>query len=220
MTEPFAQWAAKPSAVACVVAHPDDETLWAGGTFLLHPEWSLYIAGLCRGSDPDRAPRFRRALTCLDADGTLGDLDDGPAQDPLPDAMVQEAVLALLPPRRYALLFTHAPWGEYTRHRRHMETSRAVLSLWQAGRLEADEVCLFAYDDEEGRSLPRAERRAHHLLALSEAVWQKKYQIITEVYGFREDSWEARATPREEAFWSIASPQHAYQWLQGGKRAG
>ena len=32
-------------------------------------------------------------------------------------------------------------------------------------------------------------------------IWQKKYSIITEVYGFGADSFEARTTPHQEAFW-------------------
>jgi LmbE family N-acetylglucosaminyl deacetylase len=27
--------------VAIIVAHPDDETLWAGGTILNHPYWRI-----------------------------------------------------------------------------------------------------------------------------------------------------------------------------------
>jgi LmbE family N-acetylglucosaminyl deacetylase len=29
--------------VAIIVAHPDDETLWAGGTILNHPSWKCFI---------------------------------------------------------------------------------------------------------------------------------------------------------------------------------
>jgi LmbE family N-acetylglucosaminyl deacetylase len=47
-----------PKAVAVIVAHPDDETLWAGGTILSHPSWQWFIVCLCRGSDKDRAPKF------------------------------------------------------------------------------------------------------------------------------------------------------------------
>ncbi len=40
-------------SVAIIVAHPDDETLWAGGTILSHPLWSCYIACLSRKKDAE-----------------------------------------------------------------------------------------------------------------------------------------------------------------------
>jgi LmbE family N-acetylglucosaminyl deacetylase len=48
----------KSKTVAVIVAHPDDETLWAGGTILSHPTWNCFIISLCSGSDPDRNPGF------------------------------------------------------------------------------------------------------------------------------------------------------------------
>jgi len=77
---------------AVVVAHPDDETLWTGGTILARPSWRWFVAAICRAGDPDRAPKFRRALEVLGAEGVLGDLDDGPDQRPLPEEEVREAV--------------------------------------------------------------------------------------------------------------------------------
>src|ERR1035437_8060312 len=93
--------------VAVVVAHTDDETLWAGGLLLSHPAWSSFIVTLCRGHDPDRAPKFRRALDCFNAHGSMADLDEGPDQVPLPAAQVRDAILAQLPARDYDLLLTH-----------------------------------------------------------------------------------------------------------------
>ncbi len=58
--------------VAIIVAHPDDETLWAGGTILSHPEWECFVVSLCRKSDPDRAPKFKKVLEVLGADGISG----------------------------------------------------------------------------------------------------------------------------------------------------
>src|SRR5450432_4083986 len=85
----------RPQA-AVVVAHPDDEALWCGGYILTHPEFDWRIVTLCRGADPDRAPRFRRVLLRLGAQGDMGDLDDGPSQLPLPAAQVQETAARLL----------------------------------------------------------------------------------------------------------------------------
>ena len=31
-----------PLKLLAIFPHPDDETLWAGGTILLHPEWDLF----------------------------------------------------------------------------------------------------------------------------------------------------------------------------------
>ena len=39
-------WPYRKAAV--IVAHPDDETLWAGGTILMHPETKWTIIALCR----------------------------------------------------------------------------------------------------------------------------------------------------------------------------
>ncbi len=188
-------------SAAIVVAHPDDETLWAGGLILAHPEWDWFICTLCRGSDPDRAPRFARALERYGARGAMADLDDGPEQEPLGDELVRDTVLSLLPDSPFDLVLTHGPAGEYTRHTRHEEVSRAVTVLWLEGRIRAERLWMFAYEDGRRGYLPRADSRAHRTDILPEDVWEEKYRVVTEIYGFRPDSWEARTTPREEGFW-------------------
>ena len=75
-----------------IVAHPDDETLWAGGTILLNRKYRWTVVTLCRRSDPDRAPKFFRVLARLGAEGKMGDLDDGPAQIPLRLQEVEAAI--------------------------------------------------------------------------------------------------------------------------------
>jgi LmbE family N-acetylglucosaminyl deacetylase len=201
---------------AIVVAHPDDESLWAGGTVLMHPSWDWFILSLCRGSDPDRAPRFHRALEIFHAEGSMGDLDDGPELDPLDDREVEAAILQLLPDRHFDLLITHDPAGEYTRHLRHEETSRAIIHLWYKKKISAAEVRTFAYEDGGMTYLPRPINSATIYSELPEDIWQKKYRIITETYGFQEESFEAQTTPRAEAFWQFRSPGQAWQWLNKG----
>jgi LmbE family N-acetylglucosaminyl deacetylase len=186
--------------VAVVVAHPDDETLWAGGLLLSHPEWNPFVVTLCRGSDPERAPKFLSALGRFNARGVMGDLDDGPDQAPLAASLVRETILSLLPERDFDLLITHAPRGEYTRHRRHEEVSRAVRVLWKRGDLRAARLWQFAYDDREGSGAPRPREDADFQFPLSDELWDRKSTIITDVYGFGPDSWEARAVTRGEAF--------------------
>jgi len=36
---------------------------------------------------------------------------------------------------------------------------------------------------------------------LSERIWLEKRRLITDVYGYGPESWETRATAREEGFW-------------------
>ncbi|MFH1614392.1 MAG: PIG-L family deacetylase [Planctomycetota bacterium] len=185
---------------AIIVAHPDDETLWAGGTILMHRQTSWTVITLCRKSDPDRSAKFGRAIKELNAAGAMGDLDDGPEQNSLDRCDVQNIILELLPLRKFGLIITHGPRGEYTRHLRHEETGAAVMTLWENGNLSAEQVWRFAYEDGRGKYLPRPVENADIKIRLSDEIWQKKYDIITGTYGFAADSFEARVTPRQEAF--------------------
>jgi LmbE family N-acetylglucosaminyl deacetylase len=202
--------------VGVVVAHPDDETLWAGGTILSHPAWNWYILSLCRASDPDRAPKFYRALKELGSEGAMGDLDDGPDQKPLEEYVVEREILGLLPPKHFDILITHNPSGEYTRHIRHEEVSRAVLNLWVSEKVRAGELWTFAYEDGGKAYLPRPVEMAPGYRRLPKRIWQRKYSIITRTYGFGKDGFEAGTTPRAESFWQFRDPFEAEKWLKMG----
>jgi LmbE family N-acetylglucosaminyl deacetylase len=203
----------KSKAVAIIVAHPDDETLWAGGTILSHPSWQWFIVCLCRGSDNDRAPKFLKTLQVLGSDGIIGDLDDGPEQKPLDKNEIEHTILQLLPSRHFDLIISHNPGGEYTRHIRHEETSKAVINLWKAGRISANELWTFAYEDGNKKYYPRPIKTASVFEKLTEQTWLKKYSIITETYGFERNSFEAETTPRAESFWQFTTPYDAQKWL-------
>lgn len=195
-----------------LVAHPDDETLWAGGTLLMQPDWSPFVVSACRASDADRAPKFSRVLSELGARGNMADLDDGPEQIELPDEVVESALLQALPGREFERILTHSPLGEYTRHRRHEEVSRAVLRLFASGVLRAPELWLFAYDDEQRAHLPLAIAHADIVRDLPREVWHQKRKLVVERYGFSPDSWEARVTPEREAFFRIETVSQASDW--------
>jgi LmbE family N-acetylglucosaminyl deacetylase len=202
--------------VALIVAHPDDETLWAGGTILQHPEWHCFIISICRASDLDRAGRFKNALKFLKANGNMADLNDGPEQRPLHEGLLEETILQLLPRTHFDLVITHNPTGEYTKHLRHEEVSRAVIELWCAEKLRTDALWTFAYEDGNKAYYPKAIPQADFISTLPEAIWQKKHQLITDVYGFEKESWEAQTTPIEEAFWQFDRPETAHKWLEQG----
>jgi LmbE family N-acetylglucosaminyl deacetylase len=202
-----------PSSVAVIVAHPDDETLWAGGTILSHPSWRCFIVCLCRGSDKERAPRFYNALKVLKSEGTIGNLDDGPDQKPLEEKDVERVIMELLHLKHFDLIITHNPTGEYTRHLRHEETSKAVINLWHAGKIFTNELWTFAYEDGNRAYYPKPVQNATRYHTLTKRIWLKKYSIITETYGFEKSSFEAETSPKAEAFWQFANSHDAKEWL-------
>lgn len=199
---------ARPRA-AVIVAHPDDEILWCGGYVLAHPELKWRIVTLCRATDADRAPKFRQVLESLGAEGEMADLDDGTDQSPLLIGQVEETVVRLLAGNTYDLVLTHGPNGEYTQHRRHAECCRAVVELWRSGGLSTNRLWMFAYDDGERAYLPRVRADADRRDALPDDIWLEKRRLITSLYGFSLDSWEAQTTPRHEGFWCFDTPQAA-----------
>lgn len=209
----------KPGAIKSVlviVAHPDDETLWAGGTILSHPEWNWFIVCLSRKSDSDRATRFYRALKVLGVDGIMGNMDDGPEQVPLAEWELKQEIIQLLPSINFDLVITHNPSGEYTRHIRHEETSRAVIELWNEKKIIANELWTFAYDDDAKQHFPQALKIANIFVELPEKIWNIKYSIITKEFGFDTESWEAKTTPKGEAFWQFTKTTDAMHWLSKG----
>lgn len=152
---------------------------------------ALFYHCLCRKNDPDRAPKFFKALDILSAQGIMGDLDDGPEQTPL---SAQDTAMRLLPSCHFNLVITHNINGEYTRHRRHEEVSRAVIQLWHKGKLVSDELWTFAYEDGRRSYFPKPVSDAPVYNRLPVSIWDIKYGLITDIYGFKQDSWEAQTT--------------------------
>jgi len=206
----------KPKNVAVIVAHPDDETLWVGGTILSHPTWNCFIVSVCRGNDTERAPKFYEALKILNAKGTMGTLDDSPDQKPLDIKIVEQVILDLLPAKNYHLIISHNPSGEYTRHIRHEEVSKAVIKLWYNKKITTDKLWTVAYKDGKREYYPRPEKDAAIYRTLTKRTWKRKYSIITETYGFEKNSWEAKTTPKDEAFRQFTNSFTAVKWLNNG----
>lgn len=207
----------KLKRVGIIVAHPDDETLWAGGTILSNPSWDCFIVCLCRSSDTERAPRFAKTVRSLRSAGRMGDLDDGPNQHPLKENEVESAILDLLPAWDFDLIITHDPAGEYTKHLRHEEISKAVILLWHSGKIQTNELWTFAYEDGGKTYFPKGIPSATIYKTLSWWSWRKKYNLITITYGFASDSWEAKTTPKAEAFWQFTNSETAVKWLEHGE---
>ena len=59
-----------------IIAHPDDETIWMGGTILRNKHQNWTIISHCRASDKDRAPKFKKVCKRYKAKPIISDLDD------------------------------------------------------------------------------------------------------------------------------------------------
>jgi hypothetical protein len=146
----------------------------------------------------------------------MGDLDDGPEQKPLDENELECAIMQLLPFRHFDLIISHNPTGEYTRNIRHEEVSKAIIKLWHNGKISANELYTFAYEDGGKEYYPRPVENASVYRTLSKRIWLRKYNIITEIYGFEKSSFEAETTPRAESFWQFTNSVDAKIWLNNG----
>jgi len=202
-----------PKNIVVIVAHPDDEVLWCGGTILMNPKCNWFIACLCREFDTDRAPKFRRSLKELNAQGEIGNLDDGVRQRRLDRKAVEKAILALLPSTEFDLIITHSPFGEYTKHLRHEEIGKAVISLWKSKRLKTKLLWPFAYEDGNKNYYPKPFENAPIQEKIPKEIWEKKYRLITELYGYAPTSFEAHSTQKLESFWQFNTANEAIEWM-------
>ena len=195
---------AKRFALNClvIVAHPDDETIWMGGTIIRHPYWNWHIMSLCRTDDSDRSPRFHKVISELGAVGYISDLDDSPTLAPLSANLVEiKKRIQSISLKQFDLIFTHGPKGEYTRHLRHEQVHQAVREMVESGDLIGTAL-FFTYEDCSGECTPRPSEDAHIRIKLSSAEIDKKQHIIRDIYGFNEASFEYKSIGSVEAFFA------------------
>jgi LmbE family N-acetylglucosaminyl deacetylase len=184
-----------------IVAHPDDEAIWAGGTVLRHYTWDWTLLSLCRSDDVDRAPRFQSAARELGARALISDLDDSPILTSLSPNLdeIKSRILGLVPGRDYDFVLTHGARGEYTRHERHEQVHTAVCDLIARRKL-AGRLAFFDYEDGGRAYPPHPSRGADLLVRLTPEEFQAKRRIVSDIYGFRPGSFEYSACGDLEAF--------------------
>lgn len=182
-----------------VVAHPDDETIWMGGTIRRHREILWTIFSLCRASDADREPKFRRVCAHYGAECLIADLDD--TDEPDNGAAKEEAKKLIkkdISADGYDYIFTHGLNGEYG-HPRHIAVHEAVCELIIAKQLKPEAVFYFNYiKKNNGKILAPA--RDSMTMELTPTELLEKKQIVSEMYGYPFDGIDVGYCTNPEAF--------------------
>jgi glycosyltransferase involved in cell wall biosynthesis len=111
-----------------VVAHPDDELLWFGGTILSHQDYDWTIACVTYNGQTARGRDFLQVCRELRAHGVLLSLEDAPAAL-LDEEALEHKLRQLAAQRQWHVVFTHNANGEYG-HPHHRQVSRIVRKLW------------------------------------------------------------------------------------------
>jgi len=174
----------KKKNVLVIVAHPDDETLWMGGTLIRNKKkWETKIVCLTRKSDPDRYPKFKKVMSTLGVKGYIYNLDDKNLETPLN----QDLILKILKKfsDKYDLIFTHNVNGEYG-HTRHKDTHEAVILALKKKIFSAKEVFFFSYQkiNNEYQGYAIYNSNADKLIKLNRDELSMKRDLAINVYGY------------------------------------
>ena len=183
-----------------IVAHPDDETIWMGGTLARHKEVRWTIFALCRKSDPDRMPKFIRVAKYYGARGIICDLEDEgilSVKASIPE--IAKIIRKELPEKSFDVLFTHGANGEYG-HPRHKGAHLAVTQMLARKEIRAKNVFFFSYRLDKKKKIATPKEGVAFQIELSNKEWKAKRNVIKQLYGFLPHIFENRSCAKTETF--------------------
>ena len=182
--------------VLVIVAHPDDEIIWMGGTLLSSiSKWNLTIISLCRKYDKDRAPKFKKVCKILKAKCFMSDLDDQKLNDIPADEIIKR--IKKHSDKNYDCIFTHGKNGEYG-HKRHIDINKAVIEMLKKKIFSAKKIFFFSCI-KKGKFC-YANKKSDKFISLNNLIFKKKKELIQEVYGFKKNSFEDLCCRNTESF--------------------
>jgi len=182
-----------------VVAHPDDETIWMGGKILKSKDINWTIFSLCRKDDPDRFPKFMKVCEYYNAKGIISDLEDEGIINvvkSLPE--IEKRVIKELKEKSFDYVFTHGSNGEYG-HDRHKGVHQAIKRLVKDNKIICKKLLFFNYKL-DGKKIVNGDS-TNFEEELSPEELKKKKEIITNLYGFAQDSFESLSCLPKETFY-------------------
>lgn len=184
-----------------IVAHPDDETIWMGGTIKNFKDVSWTVFSLCRKTDPDRAPKFRKVCRYYRARGLMSDLEDeGIMNIKQSLAEIKKRISRQFKGKKFDLIFTHGYNGEYG-HYRHRGVHRAVKELLRKKILTCGQLIFFAYRLNARRRIINPPAQAvDWFFRLNARQLKAKRNIIKNLYGFSQKSFENVSCLARETF--------------------
>ncbi len=181
-----------------IVAHPDDETIWMGGMILSSKNIDWTIFSLCRGNDPDRAPKFKKVCKYYNARGLISDLEDEGIMDiekSLPE--IKKRIIANFAGKKFAYIFTHGYNGEYG-HERHLGTHLAIKNLVKNKIITCERLFFFSYKLDSKKNIANNVKLSNFSIMLSDKELIAKKNIIEKIYGFKKNSFESiNCLPKE-----------------------